>query len=300
MDLQGCELIDDDALECLAQCASPNNPHLSNESSRTYCEDVPLACPNGYALSGSWTVNSQEPVYQYCGYCTCWRANYVNQMPRNSYYSPCQSRQYQSSYRNPASFSKSRDLRRTNVTHNSSHNRQECHRDVFSYLHGSADGGVLNAERDIEEICCRPRDLHSGEDNSWGNGSSIKLTLEEDTQYLGCERGGEFSHTEDIDNISYGKFQLSYLNLSGCWRVTDEGLLALVEAKAVDRLCHLDLSGCFQLSGEGLRMVTMDTKFIKAENLYYCDNIVDGPYPTQANGCANLCNPVRMCCRSGR
>lgn len=36
---------------------------------------------------------------------------------------------------------------------------------------------------------------------------------------------------------------------------------------------------------------------LDGENLYYCDNIDDGPLANTANGCANLESPDKFCCR---
>lgn len=107
------------------------------------------------------------------------------------------------------------------------------------------------------------------------------------------------SRYEEFDN-GVRKIQLTSLNLSGCWRVTDEGLFALLDSGIVVDISHLDVSGCFQLTGEGLEIFTETCPSLQPEKLSYCDNITDGPYPNLANGCANLCNPLRVCCRNGR
>ncbi|XP_066956915.1 F-box/LRR-repeat protein 5-like [Macrobrachium rosenbergii] len=290
LDLQGCELIDDDALECLAQCAAPDNPYLAHDLDDREEE----LCPNEKFRNESWKVNTSDPVLKYCGYCTCWRANLV--APRSN-----------SSYRNLYSKNRHRkpacldlpDYKQHSSPYTLSHPRQECESwGLSSYPQSSSRQEALKAENDIEEICCRPGN-HSLQNSSQWNSSCKKFTVSDSAEVLEYEKRQRNGHVLDTEGDNC-RFQLLYLNLSGCWRVTDEGLLALVEAKAVDRLCHLDVSGCFQLSGEGLRMFAYDSRALKAENLFYCDNISDGPYPTRANGCANLCNPVRMCCRSGR
>ncbi|KAK3857539.1 hypothetical protein Pcinc_036210 [Petrolisthes cinctipes] len=102
------------------------------------------------------------------------------------------------------------------------------------------------------------------------------------------------------DTLRYSGLQLETLSLSGCWRVTDFGLGALARARAVSGLTSLDVSGCYRLSGRGLGALAAACPTLHPENLWYCDNIDNGPYPLQANGCANLANPIRVCCRSGR
>ena len=89
------------------------------------------------------------------------------------------------------------------------------------------------------------------------------------------------------------------LNLSGCWRIRDKGLLALGASGILLGLTLLDVSGCYQLTGQGLDGVARVCPALPAEKIWYCDDILDGPFPTMANGCANLANPVRICCRSG-
>lgn len=37
---------------------------------------------------------------------------------------------------------------------------------------------------------------------------------------------------------------------------------------------------------------------LKGENLFYCDNITDGPLRDTANGCENLECEKKYCCRS--
>lgn len=90
------------------------------------------------------------------------------------------------------------------------------------------------------------------------------------------------------------------LNLSGCWRIRDKGLLAFGAAGGLLGLTFLDVSGCYQLTGRGLEALARVCPALPAEKLWYCDDILDGPFPTTANGCANLANPVRICCRSGQ
>ncbi|XP_068215394.1 F-box/LRR-repeat protein 5-like [Palaemon carinicauda] len=291
LDLQGCEFIDDDALECLAQCAAPDNPYLSHDLD----DREEVLCPNERSTNESWRVNNGGPVFEYCNYCTCWRANLVAQRSSNSHRNVfSQNRQHR-----PQACSHFPDYKQHNSANTLNHPRHECEkRGISSYQQSLSRHETLRPENDIEEICCRPGN-NTLQNSSQQNNHCKKLPMSDNAEVLEYEKRQRNGHVLDTEGNNSG-FQLLYLNLSGCWRVTDEGLLALVEAKAVGRLCHLDVSGCFQLSGEGLRMFAYDSTALKAENLFYCDNIADGPYSTRANGCANLCNPVRVCCRSGR
>ncbi|CAL4138085.1 unnamed protein product, partial [Meganyctiphanes norvegica] len=124
-------------------------------------------------------------------------------------------------------------------------------------------------ERDIEEICCAPH-LYN-----------IKHTALAAPQ------------------LYKAGIPLVHLNLSGCWRVTDEGLYALSDTGITEKLSFLDLSGLYQVSGECLEIVSETCSELQPKNLSYCDNIVDGPYKTEANCCGNLNHPLRACCRMG-
>lgn len=93
---------------------------------------------------------------------------------------------------------------------------------------------------------------------------------------------------------------LSSLNLSGCFKITDEGLLYLTDNDLLSRLEFLDVSGCFQLTGAGLRELMLGTPRLLPENLFYCDYVDGGPFQETANGCQNLQCFSRACCRSGQ
>jgi F-box/leucine-rich repeat protein 5 len=63
-------------------------------------------------------------------------------------------------------------------------------------------------------------------------------------------------------------------------------------------LKYLNLSGCPNLSTNGLNKFTVFCMNLNAEDLYYCDNIINGPFDGSANGCENIeCNK-RFCCRN--
>ena len=90
---------------------------------------------------------------------------------------------------------------------------------------------------------------------------------------------------------------LSYLSLSGCTSVTDFGLRSLLEVTLQnDSLRFMDLSGCPLVSGLVLNMITENSSRLQPEDLYYCNRIQEGPYPSEANGCQNLECPIRGCC----
>lgn len=92
---------------------------------------------------------------------------------------------------------------------------------------------------------------------------------------------------------------LRHLNLSGCFNVTDSGLLFLANWDLLSHLEYLDVSGCFQLTGEGLRELMLGTPRLQPTNLFYCDYVDNGPFQDTANGCQNLQCFSRACCQSG-
>lgn len=65
-------------------------------------------------------------------------------------------------------------------------------------------------------------------------------------------------------------------------------------------LRHVDLSGCLQLTAAGLHALISVCPSLEPCSLYYCDNVVDGPYAADASGCRNLECAMRVCCRTGR
>lgn len=92
---------------------------------------------------------------------------------------------------------------------------------------------------------------------------------------------------------------LRFLNLSGCFKITDDGLLFLTDQHLLSRLEYLDVSGCFQLTGGGLGELMRGAPRLLPENLFYCDYVDGGPFQESANGCQNLQCVSRACCRSG-
>jgi len=102
---------------------------------------------------------------------------------------------------------------------------------------------------------------------------------------------------------------LEFLSLSGCYRITDDGLWHLVDAGAdekveagLPRLKHLDLSGCMNISVEGLLPVLENCPLINFSHLFYCDNVFLGEgIDDLASGCRNLARgSTRVCCRTGQ
>jgi F-box/leucine-rich repeat protein 5 len=92
---------------------------------------------------------------------------------------------------------------------------------------------------------------------------------------------------------------LAYLNLSGCYLLSDMGLRALAGCGPYPHLYRIDLSGCLNLTGAGIFSLVDVSPGLDPEQLFYCDNILDGPFPDTASGCQNLCCGSRMCCRHG-
>ncbi|CAL1291664.1 unnamed protein product [Larinioides sclopetarius] len=71
----------------------------------------------------------------------------------------------------------------------------------------------------------------------------------------------------------------------------------LFDAGVLNKLQFLDVSGCWLLNGPELCSVTDSLTHLNPENIFYCDQILDGPYPDSANGCQNLESGIRACCR---
>lgn len=117
---------------------------------------------------------------------------------------------------------------------------------------------------------------HSFEDQQDGNSKKIE----------NCE----------TSNKSY-QSSLNFINLSGCWAITDFGLSYIASKYDLNNLEYLNLSGCLNLTSLGLRLFVETSDSLTGENFYYCDNIVDGPMRYSANGCENLECLKKFCCR---
>ena len=61
-------------------------------------------------------------------------------------------------------------------------------------------------------------------------------------------------------------------------------------------LQYLDLSGLCNVTERGLNDLVSVCPSLMPELLFYCDNIVKGPYADCANGCQNVGSPG-LCCR---
>ncbi|XP_045165355.2 F-box/LRR-repeat protein 5-like [Mercenaria mercenaria] len=92
---------------------------------------------------------------------------------------------------------------------------------------------------------------------------------------------------------------LEFLSLSGCYQITDVGLNYLSSNGGLPRLKHLDLSGCLNVAGEAVSGLVKTAPYLDPAQLFYCDNILDGPYADTASGCQNLQCNSRVCCRCG-
>lgn len=101
------------------------------------------------------------------------------------------------------------------------------------------------------------------------------------------------------DNIPSPSTSLKSINLSGCYSVTDNGLEYIALIYDLKKLEYLNLSGCLNVSSTGMHLIVEEANELDGENLYYCDNIDDGPLQHTANGCANLECPKKYCCRNG-
>lgn len=298
LDLQGCELIDDSALECLAQCAYPARCPMAKGS--LYCPyDVNPFAYNVGLRSEILASPFETEVCQQCGAmrdCFCpGRRNGPNGIFSGDLSLQGLTGGGRSIYNN------SKNVKKSNNIHKKAGRKNPVPfplENVQGY--GVSSTGLRANEQDIEEICC-----YMGNYNSppglQGN-LSCRRPEYETRSVNTCnfmQQSFSDSRYEEFDN-GVKKIQLTSLNLSGCWRVTDEGLFALLDSGIVVDISHLDVSGCFQLTGEGLEIFTETCPSLQPEKLSYCDNITDGPYPNLANGCANLCNPLRVCCRNGR
>ncbi|XP_033647500.1 F-box/LRR-repeat protein 5-like isoform X2 [Asterias rubens] len=149
------------------------------------------------------------------------------------------------------------------------HDMTQCDADVTSYR---TEGGLSNDRGAI----VAPRTCSS-------NTHSIK-----DTIIINQE-----------GNDTEGRSQLEFLSLAGCYKITDNGLRLLATNGGLPHLKHLDLSGCLNVTSAGLNQLATVCHGIVQEEFFYCDNILEGPYPDTASGCQNLQCSNLVCCRSG-
>jgi F-box/leucine-rich repeat protein 5 len=114
------------------------------------------------------------------------------------------------------------------------------------------------------------------------------------------KEGQESDNSLSIQNPSLTQNSLESINLSGCWTLTDYGLSYLASKYDLSNLKYLNLSGCINLTAFGMNLFLEYSPELEGENLYYCDNIVDGPMKETANGCENLECGTKFCCRNIR
>lgn len=123
-----------------------------------------------------------------------------------------------------------------------------------------------------------------------------------------CEQCTRLNNIEDLsieedkpDNDSNAAINsLKSINLSGCWSITDYGLSYIASKYDLRNLKYLNLSGCVNMTSLGMNLFVEMSSLLDGENLYYCDNITDGPLRNMANGCENLEQGRKFCCRSGQ
>ena len=60
----------------------------------------------------------------------------------------------------------------------------------------------------------------------------------------------------------------------------------------------MNLSGCPNLTANGLNSLVSFSNALNEEDVYYCDNILNGPFNGNANGCENIECAKRFCCRN--
>ena len=62
-------------------------------------------------------------------------------------------------------------------------------------------------------------------------------------------------------------------------------------------LKFLDFSGIHKITANGLETFLEMCPNIRPDMLFYCDDIVNGPYSRIANGCQNI-DSSKICCRN--
>ena len=72
---------------------------------------------------------------------------------------------------------------------------------------------------------------------------------------------------------------------------------SLAVGGGLPHLRYLDLSGLPNITERGLSDLTSSCPSLLPELLFYCDNLVEGPYATCANGCQNVGLSRLVCCR---
>ncbi|CAG0882140.1 unnamed protein product [Cyprideis torosa] len=125
--------------------------------------------------------------------------------------------------------------------------------------------------------------------------NQISLHLLNDVNLSGCRWIDDRAIETLVAAFRPGTTSLQSLNLSGCWLLSNASLGALRPFCA--DLRFLELSGVYQLTGPALsEFVHASCPRLSPLNLYYCDNVENGPYQQEANGCQNL--GTKDCCRN--
>lgn len=147
-------------------------------------------------------------------------------------------------------------------------------------------GELVTCVKDSSQVCklgSHHEDMESG------------VSEEESEDHHNCD---EETHRRNLALSAMAFNSLEYINLSGVWSLTDEGLSFIASKYDLTNLKYLNLSGCLNLSGETLEKFLEESKTLAGENLYYCDNIQNGPMSQTANGCDNLGCSDKFCCRA--
>jgi len=106
----------------------------------------------------------------------------------------------------------------------------------------------------------------------------------------------EQCHHSRINAQTKSKSQIRILNLSGCYRLTDNGLNVLINNGETEHLNYVDLSGCIQISSESVNHLLSSSPCLSVERLFFCDNLLLSS--ATSNGCQNVENGSgRFCCR---
>ena len=74
-------------------------------------------------------------------------------------------------------------------------------------------------------------------------------------------------------------------------------LRALAVGGGLPHLHYMDLSGLPNITERGLSDLTSTCPSLQPELLFYCDNLVEGPYAQCASGCQNVGLSRLACCR---
>ncbi|KAK4299223.1 hypothetical protein Pmani_028485 [Petrolisthes manimaculis] len=297
LDLQGCQLVDDSALVYLARCGPSLPvcpiPYLSAGAGQHQC-----ICWNGVTDNTHHNRHSQSRHHTH-------NSTHSLKYVQNEKPLKCSMYHYQNESTSETDIEEihcesAKNFVAQNIVEVNSHWEKRAHhipeyfnnngkfkKDYHHHQHNNCNMKLHNSSlaEEYSKMCKLTKQM-----NTTGTAGLCGTN---------CHSvDGQFRMTQDT--LRYSGLQLGTLSLSGCWRVTDFGLGALARAGAVSGLTSLDVSGCYRLSGRGLGALAAACPTLHPENLWYCDNIDNGPYPLQANGCANLANPIRVCCRSGR